>query len=226
MEIRILQGLGGAARAEGLAVVIDVLRAASHVVVMFERGAAAVHPVASLEEARALRQQHPDWLLAGERHGLPPPDFDLGNSPQQTAQHDLHGRTLVLSTSAGSKGLVAAAAVADAVFFGCFRNARALAAVIRRRSPAVLSLVAMGVDGLAPSPEDDLAAAVISEHLIGRRPDFARITALVSQHPQGRKFLEGRDPAYTVPDFHACLSLDVSQVVPELRSRQLVPVQT
>jgi len=53
----------------------------------------------SLREARRLRRALVDHLLAGERGGLPPRDFDLGNSPLQLLSADLQGRGLILTGS-------------------------------------------------------------------------------------------------------------------------------
>ena len=56
MDIRILHLLEGARQAEGLAVIIDVLRAFSLECYLADRGAAELRPVATLEEAFAWRQ--------------------------------------------------------------------------------------------------------------------------------------------------------------------------
>ena len=61
-------------------------------------GAARVVPVEGIDEARALKAAHPDWLLVGERHGRRLPGFDCGNSPTEVlAVPDLAGRTLVVA---------------------------------------------------------------------------------------------------------------------------------
>ncbi len=215
--------LAGARRAIGLAVVIDVFRATSHLVTLLARGAEAVVPVATLATARKLKREHPDWILAGERQGLPPPGFELGNSPFEAEARDFTGRTVILATSAGSKGLVAAAQGADEVVAGCFLNAPAVVEYIRRRRPATVCLVALGVAGKKIAPEDRAAGDYLEALLQGRTPDFAAMQAAIAAHPEGQKFLDPQNPNYRVEDFHACLRVGVHTLVPVLHDGRLTP---
>src|SRR5690606_41372827 len=69
--------------AEGrVAVVIDVLRATSMIAALLAAGAREVWPVKEVDEARRLASELGGALLAGERGGLPPAGFDMGNSPR------------------------------------------------------------------------------------------------------------------------------------------------
>ena len=63
MEIRILELIEGAKKAEGLTVIIDVFRAFSLECYLYARGASAVFPAGSVEEARHMKQVHPEYLL-------------------------------------------------------------------------------------------------------------------------------------------------------------------
>lgn len=221
MEIRRLSMIEGARQAEGLAVAIDVLRASSHIVTLFARGAVEVLPVETVPEARELKRRHPEWILAGEREGLPPEGFELGNSPFEAEQRDFSGRTVILTTSAGSKGLVAAGRGAEEVVVGCFLNAPALVAFIRRRRPKIVSLLALGVGGTAPAPEDEGAAAYIEGLLQGESPDLPAIFEGVRSHPEGRKFLDPACPHYRPEDLEACLRCGIYDLVPVMREGRL-----
>ena len=95
MEIEILQMIEGARKARGCAVIIDVFRAFSLECYMMAGGADKVLPVGSKETAYRLKEEHPDYLLAGERHGAILPGFDLGNSPSQAAGMNLKGKTII-----------------------------------------------------------------------------------------------------------------------------------
>ena len=55
MQITIDHLTAGAARAEGIAVIIDVFRAYSLECFAFDRGAACIYPIAGLEEAYAMK---------------------------------------------------------------------------------------------------------------------------------------------------------------------------
>ncbi|MCS6947823.1 MAG: 2-phosphosulfolactate phosphatase, partial [Steroidobacteraceae bacterium] len=120
MRIHRVELLAGARAARGIAVVIDVFRACSLIAYALAGGARRIVPVASLTTARELKRRHPDWLLLGERNGIPPEDFDGGNSPAHLVQRELAGRTIIHTTSAGTQGLMAAAAAAQAVLAGAF----------------------------------------------------------------------------------------------------------
>src|SRR5437588_8992039 len=98
----------------GVAVVIDVLRAATTIVQALAAGCDAVRPCAGVEEARELagRMRAGRVLLGGDRDGLPLPGFDLGNSPGEYSAARCRGTTLVLTTSNGTRALLHAAGAA------------------------------------------------------------------------------------------------------------------
>lgn len=223
MEIRQLQLIEGARAARGLAVVIDVFRASSHAVVLLAGGVREILPVEEIAEARALKRRQPCWLLAGERGGAPPAGFDLGNSPAASARLPLAGRSVVLTTSAGTRGLIAAAERADEVVFGCFLNAAAIARHLARSAPEVVSLVAMGLAGERRTPEDDLCSDYLAGLLRGAMPDPQALFARIREHPEGRKFLDPAQPQYPAADLEACLRIDTHDVVPVLDRTKDLP---
>jgi 2-phosphosulfolactate phosphatase len=109
-----------------VAVVLDVLRASSTIVTLFDRGAASIGLAASVEEARSEpRQVLGPRLLAGEVGGLPPYGFDYGNSPTEFSQLDFSGKHVVMATTNGTAA-VRACAGASAVLVGCLLNANAV----------------------------------------------------------------------------------------------------
>ncbi len=98
MRIHSVDFVAGAAAARGVAIVIDVFWACSLQAHALARGADCVAPVDDIEEARALKQAYPDWLLAGERHARRLPGFDCGNSPAELLAAELRGRTVIHTT--------------------------------------------------------------------------------------------------------------------------------
>lgn len=111
-------------------VVIDVLRATSTMIVAFENGCAAFIPVGTIEEARNLvaQKKSPDFLLGGERGAIPVEGFHCGNSPRDYVRGRVKGKTVVLTTTNGTRALVASRKGAE-IFVGAFLN---LAALIQR----------------------------------------------------------------------------------------------
>jgi 2-phosphosulfolactate phosphatase len=112
-------------RPELYAVVVDVLRAMTSIVMAFQHGCRSILPVANSEEALAARAAYPDAVLAGEQGGLRVPGFDLGNSPREFTGKAVGGRDVILTTSNGTKALRAVAA-GRTVAIGAFRNRAAV----------------------------------------------------------------------------------------------------
>lgn len=89
--------------------VIDILRATTVMCAAIAHGARAILPVASAEEALRLAQTiggH-DVLLAGESNCVRIPGFHLGNSPLEMGEAAVRGKTLVVTTTNGTKALLA-----------------------------------------------------------------------------------------------------------------------
>ena len=211
MVIHRLRLLSGARDTRGLAVVIDVFRAFSTAAYAFARGAADVVLVGPVEEAFALRRRWPDALIMGEVDGRRVDGFDFGNSTSVIARADLSGRRLIQRTSAGTQGVLAAQR-ADQIVLGSFVCAGAIVRHIRRRDPAVLSLVAMGVGATRPAPEDEGCADLLEARLRGTPLDEAALLRRLESGDTGQRFEEDSDdfPRADVPH---CLRLDVFDFV-------------
>ena len=151
-------------------VVFDILRATTSMISALANGAEAIIPVGEIGEALELRRQHPDYLLAGERDGvrIRSPltggiDFDLGNSPREFTSERVQGRTIIITTTNGTRALRACAG-AKAVLIGSFLNLRANVNWLRENKPTNLLLVCSGTYDQAAF-EDILAAGAICERI-------------------------------------------------------------
>ncbi len=89
--------------------VIDVLRATTAMCAALAHGAKALIPVASTEEALRLAQTigSTDVLLAGEKNCVRIPGFALGNSPLEMTEHAVKGKSIIVTTTNGTKALLA-----------------------------------------------------------------------------------------------------------------------
>ncbi|MCC6354566.1 MAG: 2-phosphosulfolactate phosphatase [Verrucomicrobiae bacterium] len=162
--------LADADLSRSLCVAIDVLRATSTMTVALAHGAAAIIPAAELDEARAVHASRPGALLCGERHGLPPEGFDLGNSPREFTRERVAGRTIVHTTTNGTRA-VRACARAHETLLGCFLNIAAVADRIRARAHEVETLVLACAGTFEDfSMEDALFAGALVERLDGWHP--------------------------------------------------------
>lgn len=205
--IRRLRLLEGARAANGHAVIIDVLRAATSVAYGLAGGVARVLLVARTAEAFELRERrYRDAVLIGESEGRPIPGFDLDNSPALIERAPLAGRTVIMRTSAGTQGALLATR-AQAVYLAGFVNAGATARVLQERHAPVASLVAMGVGGGVPAEEDEACAAYIESLLRGRPlpadlllADVRRRKGQVWEHP-APTFLADVERAFVIDRF-------------------------
>jgi len=150
-------------------VVFDILRATTSMTVALANGAAAIIPVQEIAEAVEIRRNNPDFLLAGERHGLRITaeltgelDFEYGNSPREFSR-GVENRTIVMTTTNGTRALKACEH-AEHVMIGSFLNLKAVISHLELRMPASLLLVCAGTYEEA-SFEDVLAAGAVADGL-------------------------------------------------------------
>lgn len=95
--------------------VVDVLRTTTVICAALFRGARAIVPMATVEEASRMAQTlGPDAaVLVGERNGEPIEGFDLGNSPAEVSEARVRGKTLVMTTTNGTGALLATQGASD-----------------------------------------------------------------------------------------------------------------
>ena len=163
-SVRTLRLIEGAREARGLCVIIDVFRAFSLECYLYDRGAALVRPVGSVEDTLALHRKLPGSVLIGERGGAKIDGFDYGNSPSTVPEEAVKGRIVLHTTSAGTQGVVNAVH-ADEIITGSLVNAKAIAAYIAKKQPDEVSLVCMGLAGKEETDEDTLCARYIKSIL-------------------------------------------------------------
>ncbi len=147
-------------------VVFDVLRATSSMVTALANGAREIIPVCEIAEAVALREARPDVLLAGERGGVRilraqtgSVDFDLGNSPREFSHERVAGRSIVMTTTNGTRALQACRG-ARRVLVGSFLNLGATVGWLTCEQPENLLVVCSGTYAEA-AYEDVLGAGAL-----------------------------------------------------------------
>ena len=141
----------------GVAVVIDVLRASTTIAQALAAGADAVIPCGEITEAKHWAANLPpgSYLLGGERGGVKIEDFDLGNSPLEYTPENVSGRTILFTTTNGTKALKQCEH-AEQIVIGSFANLDAVAKKVGKAFRPV-HLVCAGTEG-AVSAEDVLCA--------------------------------------------------------------------
>ena len=214
--------------AESVAVVIDVLRATTTMIHALSAGCCAVWPVEEVGEARRLADgmRAGRVLLGGERDGVPPVGFDLGNSPGEYTCARCKGTTLVLTTSNGTRALLRAATAARTLIAG-FVNYSAVCEQLADEARPI-DIVCAGYHGEV-ALEDALLAGALVEFLCEHGPailnDAARLAWDCFEH-HGR-VLDGALEVSTGgahllrlgydEDIRAAARVDQFALVPEVR---------
>ncbi|MGW6414524.1 2-phosphosulfolactate phosphatase [Streptomyces sp. NPDC055055] len=202
MDARFL-GITELTEVPSVAVVIDVMRAYTVAAWAFGRGAEKIVLAESLDEVRALKAVHPDWVAL--KDGPPAEGFDAVNSPGLLRSADLGGRTVVQKTTAGTVG---ALAVKDASLVLCagFVVAEATARVLRRRECDAVTFVVTGEDGRA---EEDLACAqYIARRAAGEEVDAADHLRRAMESRAASELTEGVREGAHPDDVALCVELD------------------
>jgi len=207
MKIEILQLTEGAKKAKGLTVVIDVFRAFSTACYVFAAGADKIIPVEHVDEAIELKKKLKDVVMLGERNERKVPGFDFGNSPTLIMNQDFRGRTIIMTTSSGTRG-IANATMADEIITGSFVNAEAIIEYIRRVNPSELSLVCMGYEGRYPTQEDTFFAEYVRDRLLNIETHF-QMMKLTLRTGDGARLLDPANDQWSPSsDFELCLDPD------------------
>lgn len=206
MHIKIDSLLDGAKRAKGVTVIIDVFRASTTAAFVLQNGAKRILPVATAEEGLLLHQKHPDYISIGEHRGAKLCGFNYGNSPSDIAGVDFTDKTVILKTTNGTSGILAAAGNAQTILFGCFVNAKATVEYIIQHQSQIVTLVGMGTKG-CQSVEDDLCAYFLKAMLEGKTLDFATITQFIKVSATAQPFFDQNKPEFPEQDFYYAMQL-------------------
>lgn len=220
--------LGEEQIAGAVVVAIDVLRATTTAVTALAQGAAGILPVAEPEEGwQALAGFPPGKaLLGGERYGKPLPGFALGNSPREYRPEVVGGKTVILTTTNGTR-LLAKCGGAEEVLLAGLVNAGAVARWLRERGEDVVVACAGRHGGF--SLEDTVCAGLIVSRLgAGWRLGTGAAAALglygAYAGDLGRALRESPHGRYLVEiglgeDLAACAGVDRYDLVPRRRGK-------
>ena len=145
-------------------VVIDVLRASSVMITALANGAKAFIPVKTIEEARKRAQEYPpgEIILAGERDTKLIDGFHLGNSPLDYTPEKVKGKSIILTTSNGTRALNKLDG-ATKVLIGSFLNLKAI--IQQLLSSQEVVFVCSGTNNNF-SMDDAMCAAAITDNLM------------------------------------------------------------
>lgn len=142
-------------------VVIDVLRATTTIAFALAAGAKRVIPCLEVADAQAAEASWPleACVLGGERAGLRIAGFPLGNSPREYTPQSVGGKTLLLTTTNGTKAMMHCRQ-AEHVLLGSFVNFLAVARELSTtREP--IHLLCAGTGGEITREDAALAGSLV-----------------------------------------------------------------
>ena len=126
-----------------IVVIIDVLRATSTIATVLYNGAKAIIPVDSVSRCIEISKQI-SGITAGERDGQIAEGLEYGNSPFEYPRNFIEGKTLVLTTTNGTRLLhMALDRGARQIITGSFPNLEAVCNyLLAQNLPVVLACAA------------------------------------------------------------------------------------
>ena len=190
------------------------MRATSTIAQALASGYERVLCCAEIEDALALKAELGDAAItAGERDAQRIEAFDAGASPREFLEP--RAETLVLSTTNGTRSIVAAAASCDEVVLGALLNLEAVAARARGSDTIVLCAGYKGVFAI----DDAYCAGRIVQLLEAERTDSAVASAVVAERfPNAIDGINARTygPPGLEEDIAWCSQVSVLDVVPRL----------
>ncbi|WP_027420185.1 2-phosphosulfolactate phosphatase [Crocinitomix catalasitica] len=142
-------------------VVIDVLRATSAICAAFNNGVESLIPVSTIDEA--LEYQKKGYLVGAERQGKIVEGFDFGNSPYSYMKPELKGKSVVLSTTNGTKS-INIAKESGQVVIGALSNLDVLQKWLSEQDKNILCLCSGWQNKF--NLEDTICAGAITDYLV------------------------------------------------------------
>jgi len=194
-------------------IVVDVLRATSTIAQALAAGYQRVLCCAEIDEARTLRAELPDSILGGERKAVRVEGFDVGASPREFLEP--LAKTLILSTTNGTRAILETARRCDRVFLGSLLNLSAVAQAVESDDVVVVCAGFQGVFAL----DDAYCAGRIVRLLKGERTDSAVAADLLARaFPTALDAFNARTygPPGLEDDIAFCAQEDLLDVAPRL----------
>ena len=218
---------------DAVVVIIDIFRATSTITAALHNGARCVIPVASVAECISIGESIPNSITAGERDGKIAPGLQHGNSPLEYPRDFILNKTLVLTTTNGTRLLHMVKGASDIVI-GSFLNLEVICNYLKQRQKKVILGCASWKDRF--NLEDTLfAGAVVSELQEGFEinDDSARAARHLYQCSGGKNLIDflkdsshyKRLSAYGLQkEMEYCVTPNLHPVVPVLHGNEIIAI--
>ena len=203
------------AAAAPLGIVVDVMRATSTIAQALAAGYRRVLCCGEIDDALALRAELGDEAITGgEREAQRVEAFDAGASPREFREPQ--AETLILSTTNGTRSVLAASAACDEVVLGSLLNLDAVASHARDSGAEAVVVLCAGYKGAFAIDDAYCAGRIV--RLVGAERTDAAIAAEVvaDRFPTALDGINARTygPPGLEEDIAFCAQESVLDVVP------------
>ena len=205
-------------------IVIDVIRAFTTTHLAFEHGATEVLLAGEVDEAFALNEDYPDYVLAGERDAVKIDGFDIGNSPFACTQCGVDGRGMILTTTNGVRATLHAMHDGWVLVTG-YTNAVQTAEFVRNLGDDG-EVTSVNLIASNPTGDDDLACAeFIRARILGDDDvDQDDVTCRIRECESAQKFLDPEREKFDRRDVEISMTPRQSNFVMLVQDRSGQPV--
>lgn len=213
-----------------IVVVIDMLRATSVMTTALGNGAKMVIPTLTIEEAfkqKALIGE--DVILAGERQAKRIDGFDFSNSPLEFVKNKVFGKTVVMSTTNGTRALTQVQK-GERVFIASVLNAKAVARKLIEINKDVV-IVNAGTNGAFSTDDFICSGYIISEvqkSTSCMTTDISRVAKDIYENNTNIREYIKNATHYEVlkaleleEDIEYCCKKDIFDIVPEYKNGKM-----
>jgi 2-phosphosulfolactate phosphatase len=216
-----------------IVVIIDVLRATSTIATALYNGAITVIPVDSVQDCIRIGKQI-DGITAGERDGKIAEGLEYGNSPSEYSRSFIEGKTLVLTTTNGTKLLqMALENNAQDIITGSFPNLDVVCNYLKEKKQNVVLGCAAWKDRV--NVEDMLFAGAVI-HQVKEHFNISCDTSIIAEllYEKGKadlfEFMKSNHASHYTrlhnfgvdEDMRFCLTPNLSPVVPVYKEGKLI----
>ena len=188
----------------GFTIVVDVFRAFTVSYFIMANNPQKYIAVDNIELAFLLKQQDSKSLLIGERKGVKIEGFDYGNSPTEIVNKDFTNKTIIHTTTAGTKGHMRQPKH-NTVIVGSFLNANAITKYIQKNKIEVVNIYCTAEKGNLYGEEDYYFAEYLKKKIEKEEIDYIEIKKKL-RIGSGKGFKENGFAPYS--DFEYCMDLD------------------
>jgi len=203
-----------------LSVIIDTLRATTTIITAINNGAECIIPVETIDEALSQKKLYDDPLLGGERGGLKIDGFDLGNSPLEYSEKCVSGKTVIMTTTNGTRAIKSATG-SSKIILAALINSGIVAEYIKSLEMDVV-IICSGTEGNFTMEDTYTAGALIYKSGRNDLTDSAFAAKYLYEYIKEKPELLYKSCAHLInllhkgfgDDIEYCLKEDIVEVIP------------